>query len=82
MTTLLQVEKMTLDTKTLRRMWSFVETSNPQIIAKLSDEEIVARLTEQVGNMSPLNLNDSDVLSRYISARTPLIRDVAYSKMA
>lgn len=73
---------MPLDTQTLRRMWSFVETSNPYTITKLSDAELVTRLIQQVESMSPLNLDDSDILSRYISARTPLIRDLAYSKIA
>ena len=73
---------MTLDTNTLRRMWNFVETSNPHIIIKLSDDEIVQRLIKQVESISPLNLDKHEVLCSYISARTPLIRDLAHSKMA
>ena len=73
---------MTLDTKTLRRMWNFVETSNPSTIINLSDDEIVKRLILQVESISPLNLDKHDILCRYISARTPLIRDLAHSKMA
>ena len=73
---------MTLNTKTLRTIWNFVETSNPRVLLKLSDEEIVARLIQQVQDLSYLDSDDSDLLSRYISARTALIKDLAYSKMA
>ncbi|MEL6441244.1 MAG: hypothetical protein AAFQ80_18570 [Cyanobacteria bacterium J06621_8] len=73
---------MTIDTNILRKMWRFVETSNPYTIAKLSDEELVRNLIRQVESISPLAAEDLDILSRYITDRTPLIRDVAQSKLA
>ncbi len=72
---------MTLDTKILRRMWRFVETGNPYAIAKLSDEEIVQNLIRQVESISPLAAEDLKLLANYITDRTPLIRDLAQSKL-
>jgi len=72
---------MTLDTKILRRMWRFVETTNPYILTELSDEEIVRNLIRQVQSISPLSSEDVNLLAQYITARTPLIRDLAQSKL-
>lgn len=77
----LEVRMMTLNTTVLRRMWRFVETSNPYTITRLSDEEIVQNLIRQVEGIAPLSHEDLDILSRYIMARTPLIRDLAQSKL-
>lgn len=62
-------------------MWRFVETSNPYTIAELSDEELVHNLIRQVNGISPLAAEELDTLNRYIKARTPLIRDLAQSKL-
>ena len=72
---------MNLDIKILRRMWRFVETSNPYTIIKQSDEEIVHNLIRQVESISPLPSEDINLLAKYISARTALIRDLAQSKL-
>lgn len=72
---------MVLDTKVLRRMWRFVETSNPYSIVKLSDREIAENLIRQVSGTSSLSLEETKVLNNYIAARTPLIRDLAQSKL-
>lgn len=72
---------MTLDTNILRRMWRFVETSNPYTINKLSDEEIVQNIIRQVESISPLGSEDMNMLTKYIAARIPLIRDLAQSKL-
>ena len=75
------VRNMNLDIKILRRMWRFVETSNPYTIIKQSDEEIVRHLIRQVESISPLPSEDINLLANYIAARTPLIRDLAQSKL-
>ncbi len=75
------VRNMNLDIKILRRMWRFVETSNPYAIIKQSDEEIVGNLIRQVESISPLPSEDINLLAKYIAARTPLIRDLAQSKL-
>lgn len=72
---------MNLDTKILRRMWRFVETANPYTIIKLSDEEIVQNLIRQVEDIAPLPQEEISLLAKYITARTPLIRDLAQSKL-
>ena len=72
---------MALETGILRKMWRFVETSNPYTIVKLSDQEIIENLTRQVSNISFLTSDDIQILSAYIAARTTLIRDLAQSKL-
>ena len=37
---------MALETGILRKMWRFVETSNPYTIVKLSDQEIIEKFDE------------------------------------
>lgn len=76
-----EVRKMTLDTSIVRKMWRFVETSNPYTIAQLSDEELVQSLILQVDGVSPLLAEELEILNKYIAARTPLIRDLAHSKL-
>lgn len=72
---------MTLDTEILRRMWRFVDTANPYTITKLSDEEIVQNLVQQVEDIAPLPAEEISLLAKYITVRTPLIRDLAQSKL-
>ncbi|MEM8718586.1 MAG: hypothetical protein AAGE84_04660 [Cyanobacteria bacterium P01_G01_bin.39] len=73
---------MNLKTEILRRIWQSVETSNPGALIRLSDQEIVENLTSQVKNTLPLSSEDINILGRYLEARIPLIRDLAYSKLA
>ncbi|MEM7591607.1 MAG: hypothetical protein AAF383_08820 [Cyanobacteria bacterium P01_A01_bin.83] len=73
---------MNLKTEILRRIWQYVETSNPGTLIRLSDQEIVENLTKQVKNTLLLSSEDINTLSRYLEARIPLIRDLAYSKLA
>ena len=72
---------MALETRILRRMWRFVETSNPYNIVKLSDREIAENLIKQVSGISSLSSDEITILNNYITARTPLIRDLAQSKL-
>jgi hypothetical protein len=62
-------------------MWTFVETSNPNSLLKLSDREIIQQLIQQVDSVSTLSLEDNYNLSQYIASRTVLIRDLADSKV-
>jgi hypothetical protein len=62
-------------------MWTFVETSNPNSLLKLSDREIIQQLIQQVDSVSTLSLEDNYHLSQYIASRTVLIRDMADSKV-
>ncbi|MGF1541066.1 MAG: hypothetical protein ACFCU5_11550 [Pleurocapsa sp.] len=72
---------MILNSKILRTVWTFVETSNPNNLLKLSDREIVQQLIQQVESVLVLSLEDNYHLSQYIASRTVLIRDLADSKV-
>ncbi len=72
---------MSLNSKILRTIWTFVENSNPNCLLKLSDAEIIQQLIEQVKSVSTLSLEDNYNLSQYIASRTVLIRDLADSKV-
>ena len=71
---------MDLDVKIIRMIWAFVETSNPGSLVKLSDRELIQKLIDEVEKASFLSSEDSETLSKYIGSRTPLIRDLAYTK--
>lgn len=72
---------MTLNTQILHRMWTFVDTYNPHTILTLSDKDLTQKLTGQVESISALSLEEIDTLKHYISARIPLIKDLAYSRV-
>ena len=61
-------------------VWGFVETLNPASLLKLSDIELIQKLISEVEKASFLSPEDSQNLSKYISSRTPLIRDLADTK--
>ncbi len=72
---------MDLDIKTIRTFWTLVEASNPYTLSKLPDSEIVRQLVQQIESISSLGLEETQILSKYIGARTLLIKDLAYSKI-
>ncbi len=72
---------MDLNTKTIRMMWTFVETSNPYNLLMLSDRELIQQLLEQIESVTFLSSEDNQILSKYIGSRTLLIRDLVYSKI-
>ena len=72
---------MELDIKILRMMWTLVEAANPYVLLKLTDGELIQQLSEQVEQEIPLDKRKNHKLSKYISARTPLIRELAYAKI-
>lgn len=82
MITELERKEMILNTQTLHRIWTFVDKSNPHIILELSDQELTQSLTRQVESISALSSEEISTLKKYIAARTPLIRDLAYSRVA
>ena len=72
---------MLMKTEVLRRMWQSVESSNPSTLLKMSDEEIVRNIIRQLNAIFPLASKDTKILNDYISARTPLIRDLLNYKL-
>ena len=71
---------MDLDTKIIRMVWALVERLNPVSLLKLSDGELIQKMIDEIEKVSFLSPEDSQTLSKYISSKTPLIRDLAETK--
>lgn len=71
-----------LNFTTIREIWSSVEKTDSQTILQLGDTELVGTLQQQVENKSALTNEDINTLHDYIAVRLPLIRDLAYSRLA
>ena len=69
-------------TNMIRKIWGIVETDNPYKIINSSDRELTQSIISQVEEVSPLSSEDVNILNRYVTARTLLIRDLAYSKIS
>jgi hypothetical protein len=66
----------------LRQIWSLVETTQTNLLLNLDDESLVQCLLRQIHSERSLDSSETDVLSRYLQSRLPLIRDVALSRRA
>jgi hypothetical protein len=66
----------------LRQFWSLVETTQSSILLDLDDASLVQWLLRQIKSERSLNLDEAAALNTYIRSRLPLIRDLAYSRLA
>lgn len=66
----------------LRQFWSLIETTQSSVLLGLDDTNLVQWLLRQMRQERSLNLDEATALSAYIRARLPLIRDLAYSRLA
>lgn len=67
---------------TIREIWSSVEATDTETLLQLDDSELVGQLKQQVASRSTLTSDDLTTLHNYIASRIPLIRDLAYAKVA
>ncbi|MGK7926860.1 MAG: hypothetical protein AB4290_16735 [Spirulina sp.] len=66
----------------LRQFWVSVEQTQATTLLNLSDTELVTRLVQQLGNKHPFSREEETFWGRYIRSKTPLIRDLAESRMS
>jgi hypothetical protein len=66
----------------LRQIWSLVETTQTNLLLNLDDASLVQCLLRQLNTERSLDSQETDLFSRYIQSRLPLIRDVARSRRA
>jgi hypothetical protein len=66
----------------LRQLWMLVETTQAQLLLNLDDRSLVQRLTHELQDRQPLNSEQETVVTAYIEAKLPLIRDVAQSRLS
>ena len=79
---LIMMKKAKLELTTIREIWTNVEATNTSTLLQLNDAELVRQLHQQVERKLALSLEESQSLNAYISSKTPLIRDLAESRMA
>ncbi|MEL6439500.1 MAG: hypothetical protein AAFQ80_09635 [Cyanobacteria bacterium J06621_8] len=73
---------MNLETNILRIMWKITESANPYKVVSLSDKELINNVISKVETAYHLSSEELGILHQYVTARIPLIRDLAYSKIA
>lgn len=66
--------------KTLRQLWSVVETSQSNTLLKLDDASLVQWLVKQTMTQASLDQYETNNLSNYVHSRLALIRDLAQSR--
>ena len=72
---------MDLETKIIRAIWALVETSNPYLLIRLSDREIIQKLIYELEKIVLITHEDRAIMTQYIASKLILIRDLAYSKV-
>jgi hypothetical protein len=65
----------------LQALWEIVETTQSNLLLTLSDAELVQTLMHALICHQALSTQDVDHLRGYLSDRTPLIRDLASSRL-
>ncbi|MFM7428211.1 MAG: hypothetical protein ACKO7W_24970 [Elainella sp.] len=71
-----------MDSSTLRMVWNAVEETQDTDLSALPDTALVKLLLQRIARKALLNGEEVCMLYEYISARTPLIRDIADSGAA
>ena len=61
----------------LRQIWSLVEDAQATTILNQDDPSLVEWLLSQLCEQRSLANDEVEMVSRYIQARTPLIREIA-----
>ncbi len=65
----------------IRRFWSLIEMTQTNLLLTLDNDALVAWLSRQLRREGFLKKVDSNDLNAYISARLPLIRDLARERL-
>ena len=65
---------------TMRHVWSVIEETETKTILNLNDTDLIGQLLKQLENKKLLSSEQINEMSTYISARVPLLRDLAQSR--
>jgi hypothetical protein len=68
-----------MDSNLLRMLWSIVETTPYEVLVSFDDKSLRRHLLFEVENQVALSREEQTAISSYITDRTPLIRDLAYT---
>lgn len=66
----------------IRKFWSLIEETQTNILLTLDNDALVNWLARQLRREEFLKMVDASDLNAYISARLPLIRDLAQERLA
>lgn len=76
-----QSKAMLINPSILRLTWAAIEEIHNRELISLTDTALVKRILQQVTRKILLNGEEVYALDAYISARMPLIRDMAESRL-
>jgi hypothetical protein len=65
----------------LRQFWTIVESSQASTLVRLDDVSLAESLLRQLRSYQILDAHESQLVSEYIQAKLPLIRDLASQRM-
>ncbi|MDW8202590.1 MAG: hypothetical protein RML75_15460 [Cyanobacteriota bacterium SKYGB_h_bin112] len=71
-----------MDSSTLHQLWLVVEETQTTQLLRLSDRDLIQDIIERLDHRKPLTRDEAKVVSSYLQARTPLIRDIAGARLA
>ena len=66
----------------LRQLWSLIETTQADTLLHLNNSDLVEQLLAQIGTRTLLSREENNLLTTYIHAKIPLIRDLAEARLA
>ena len=75
-------EVLLVNSSTLRHLWSIVEETQTNTLLKFNDAELIQQLLKQLEKKSQISSEEVGTMSKYISSRVPLIRDLALARLA
>lgn len=73
---------MVINPSVIRLMWGAIEETQSHHLLTLTDTALVRLLLQQVSRKMLLSGEEAYALHEYISSRTPLIRDMAESRLS
>ena len=65
----------------LRQTWKLIEKTQTSELLETNDAELVQKLLHKLDRQQPLENNDRNHLSTYLSSKTALIRDLAEARL-
>lgn len=71
-----------MQVSTLRQLWFLIETTQADTLLQLNNGDLVERLLAQIKTRTFLSCEENMLLTNYIHAKTPLIRDLAEARLA
>ena len=66
-----------MDTRLIRQLWSTVQSCPNSELAGLDDSSLIASLVEMLRSDPAFDAQNIPMVSRYISNRMPLIREMS-----